>query len=1247
MIPPEVPGYALDELLGRGGMGVVFAGRHLASGRQVAIKVLPEERAASVDRVRFEREYAAMRAVRSPFLCEAFEFGALETGELYLVMQRLVGVDLGARLKRGAVPLADALRIAGELARGLDALHAAGLVHRDVKPSNVFLDISLDVSAPVRAAAAPPTPGSPAADGLGPVEIVRLLDFGVAAFRGDQARITRTGDILGTPAYMAPEQARGGSPEARSDLYSLGAVLFHLLTGAPPHGGENAVVILLRMLSEPVPPLSRLRPDLSPALAGLVDQLLSSEVSARPASATEVAERLDALAEGEAGATLRPGTLSTGRMRPVGTLVEEQRLVTLLIAEGARDRRAVQAAIRRHGGVPVLGDGRDFGLFGASGSEGDELSRARAAAEEVRLMVVKVEVGHGRVTGHDGHVSGNLQLIADALVTGTSPLRGASADLAPAGESLPFVGREGELAELLAADERVRDTGELGAVLLTGAAGVGKSRLVTAALERLRARHPNLQVLTGRGESTRRFASWRALGFALRELVLPSDTVQTRPASLSGLSEEAHAFLRAALGEAVEAPPARFLEALREPKLMHDQIVGALGDIVDSAAHRGPLVLVLEDVHWVDTPSLEAIDALLRREGVPLLVVLTGRPQAVDQRPELFRAPSLDVRRVRELGPKPSERLVDAAFLARGAAADPEVRQALVEHAGGNPFFLAELCEHVLAGRAAPSSAVAPGAQALPVNVEAAVQARLDQLAGEDRQVLRRASVLGVRFGMEGLLALGSEESTASLERLERAGLLVRGRRDPRGDFAFRQRVVREVAYGSLTEAQRMHLHGLAGAWLLEAPDAAPEDVAQHLREARDPRAGAFWERSATCALASGDLVAARDRLQLSLETAESPHDVARIEVMRLSVAFDLRDGALVDRVLATLESCSLEPAQQGRVDYYRGRRLTARADGPGGAAALEAAERAFAGAGDSDYLTRTLAARALNALYQQGPEARALAVRAVETSPGTPPAAQQAALHAKYHVLIRAGELTVALDTARACEELAQVSGDLSRRLAALGDVAYVAGRLGRHEEARAALETVVVEGRKRGNTVAVAWALHNLGLCRLHLGDARAALADEAAALDLAQRVGELLLARYARLYLARIHLARGELREARAHVSALFDGREDDARYDGEVVMAAVELAEGRPEAALERARAAAATVAARHSELEAERDVVELDALVALGRVDELRPLLDSARARLAQRAVAAADEGVARDTFFSATLAHRRLVDWPV
>jgi serine/threonine protein kinase len=272
--------YRLDEVIGRGGMSTVYRATDQVLGRTVAVKVLLAALAEQdpTYATRFKREARAAAGLDNPSVVTVYDTG-IDEGRHYIVMEYIAGRSLEQVLRDDA-PLAvpEAAPIAAAVAGALSSAHAAGILHRDIKPANVML-----------------TPGG----------IVKVLDFGIAR-SVDGTAITQVASVVGTAAYMAPERALGEAGDARTDIYSLGCLLYAMLTGAPPFSGEVSAAVLHQQINAAPRAPSQLRPGIPPALDALVLAMLAKAADQRPGSAAEVREELLGLLGAPATAATAP-----------------------------------------------------------------------------------------------------------------------------------------------------------------------------------------------------------------------------------------------------------------------------------------------------------------------------------------------------------------------------------------------------------------------------------------------------------------------------------------------------------------------------------------------------------------------------------------------------------------------------------------------------------------------------------------------------------------------------------------------------------------------------------------------------------------------------------------------------------------------------------------------------------------------------------------------------------------------------
>ena len=262
--------YRIEKPLGRGGMGELYVAKHERLGSRVAVKIL---HAAFTDHelalARFYREAEAMARIRSPYVASVLDASQTPDGRPCLIVELLDGEDLQARLRGGRISVDEALRIAVQVGAGLHAAHSVGVVHRDLKPSNILLDDTQGVA--------------------------KIVDFGVAHLEGD-AQLTQTGTVVGTPAYMAPEQIRGSSTvDGRADVYGVGAVLYRALTGQAPYQGTVPTSVLSDVLEHAPEPPGAIAPDIPTDVEALILRAMSRDPDTRFESADELrraAERL-------------------------------------------------------------------------------------------------------------------------------------------------------------------------------------------------------------------------------------------------------------------------------------------------------------------------------------------------------------------------------------------------------------------------------------------------------------------------------------------------------------------------------------------------------------------------------------------------------------------------------------------------------------------------------------------------------------------------------------------------------------------------------------------------------------------------------------------------------------------------------------------------------------------------------------------------------------------------------------------
>jgi serine/threonine protein kinase len=279
-IPPGVPQvgetldgkYLIEEAIGAGGMGVVVAARHVSRGHRVAIKFLLHAAAKDPEGAeRLMREARAVSSLRTEHVTRVYDVGRLPNGAPYMVMEHLAGTHLGRlRRARARFPVTDAVDCVLQAGEAIAEAHALGIVHRDIKPANLFI-----IARPDRSLC------------------VKVLDFGLSRAGGDRERLTKTGHVAGSPQYMAPEQMRGLKfADHRADIWSLGVVLYYILSGQRPYDGKSIPLIYVIIMAGPPPSLSEIQPEVPPGLAAFVQRCLEPDLELRVQTMAEMAQGL-------------------------------------------------------------------------------------------------------------------------------------------------------------------------------------------------------------------------------------------------------------------------------------------------------------------------------------------------------------------------------------------------------------------------------------------------------------------------------------------------------------------------------------------------------------------------------------------------------------------------------------------------------------------------------------------------------------------------------------------------------------------------------------------------------------------------------------------------------------------------------------------------------------------------------------------------------------------------------------------
>jgi tetratricopeptide (TPR) repeat protein len=967
--------FVIEALAGSGGMADVYRARDRTTEDLVALKLL--RATGPEDLARLAREAQALSRLTHPGIVRYVAHGTA-AGEPFVAMEWIEGDTLSKALRKGPLSVAAALELGRALGSALGHAHQNGIVHRDVKPGNVVLrDGKLD----------------------DPI----LLDFGVAR-TGLAVGLTQVGTVIGTPRYMAPEQARGGTiVDARADVFALGALLFKCMTGRAPFDGEDAIAVLAHLLFDEAPDVCALIPNVPRAVGDVLAKMLAKEPEGRYSDCGAVVRALELLDASEI-------PVSVAMPAPSGLTLRERRLLSLMVLTGKVNVEAAKAVANDFGGrAERLANGSVVVVV--SGRENaSELARvsARCALELRHAMPdapIVLATGRGEdvaedatqtsgdSTGSSSRYSGVFERAAGLLRREpkeilkdlpagplpimiddtTAGLLGADFEIARGkgenphslrgrakmrgqytllGKPTPFVGRARELSSLLATWADVCDSGVARAVLVSGDAGLGKSRLLHEALAALstpQQQAPAL-LLRAKADATTAGSPFAALGAALRREmgIEERDDPRERWNKLAArvgtvvAEGETHVadFVAEIAGLRVADPTEQVAAARRDPRLMGDRIRRAWAAWIRGECARGPVMIVLEDFQWGDLPTVKLFeDMLLDCAEEPIFVLALARPDIDQAFPNLW---SRVVSRVPLVGL--SKKAATTFVKTMLATASAETVERIVTLASGNALYLEELVRSAAEGHAdAPESLLAM------------LSSQVESLPDAERRVLRAASIFGNTFWTDGVcVLLGGDlepnervrnETQSKLDALAQKEMVASrdgSRLASQRELAFKSALVRDVTYAMLTEDDKRLGHALAADWLERSGETDPFVLAEHAaRAGRTERAAAEYGRAAQIAFDACDYAMAIDRVARAEACGASGQTLAELLVLA-SEAHRWLGRTTECRVIA---SRAMDLAKPSTSAYYKALRMHAYAASFGGALAeLDRAGKALLG---------------------------------------------------------------------------------------------------------------------------------------------------------------------------------------------------------------------------------------------------------------------------------------------------------------
>ncbi|MCC6901048.1 MAG: protein kinase [Polyangiaceae bacterium] len=1257
---------------GAGGMGVVYRAEDLSTGEHCALKVLHADQKPD----RFLREAAVLAELSHPAVVRYIAHGITPRGEVYLAMEWLEATSLASYIASRRLGFGECLALLRRVCAGLAVAHRLGVVHRDLKPGNILIP-----------------------DGV--LGNAKLIDFGIARRRFDP-RITERGLLIGTLAYMSPEQARGSAHiEPASDVFSLGSVVYKCMTGDTPFGGGDSTAVLAKVLLDEPTPLRELSVAVPEAFDDLVSRMLAKAPEARPRDAGALLGQCDALGTATAETHAVPGI--TGR---------EQRVVWVALLGGlpaddgetrqetepqiarAPESRLADAVVASGGRFDTLANGARMASFVGGGAPRDEALRAvrvartmhqlfpdRAVALASGLGVVGGRAPVGEAIEHGvallartapgqvaldestaGLIASAYELERDsrgaALLGSKSTADGVRRLL---GRPTTMVGRERELFMLEELVDECLHEPVPRAALVIAPAGVGKSRLRYELLARLRARHPAAEVLFGRAEGVSAGSPFALLRGALRTSAGLCDgegidqsraklTARVAKHPLAGSDVERTTVFLGELAD-VSFPDGAHpsLLAMRQnPTLLGDAMRGAFLDFMAGECAAHPVVVVLEDLHWGDLPSVNLVEAaLFTLAEAPLFVLGLGRPEVADVLPNLWqKREPLEIR----LGPLRKSAALSLAHEVLGEGADAARLERAVDLADGNAFFLEELLR-----------SLAEGQRDLPETVLGMVQSRLEALGPEPRRILRAASIFGAHFwtgGVQAVLGGDAEETFVSIEldELNRRELISASARSSfagEAEHVFRNGTLREAVYSTLTPEDRALGHRLAGAWLEEAGLTDALALAEHFRHGELPeRAARYYLAAAREALEGNDLEALLVRVDRALEMA--PDETTRGELHYLAADARFWRGEYTEAERHARAAVDL--LAPGSARWYVSIGALCSAVGTLGRdqeliawGARAAAQVAVGEEARANQVVALIRASHGHLKLGLNDAADTLIATASDLSGELDALAALGRAwvhHGKSARAYYAGDVSRFMSEVEASIAAFDAIGDVRTGTNARANLGYAALSAGDIDRALRLLEEALALTERFGMAGIGHYVMHNLGLALAYRGQFERAVEMERRAMVEAETRQETLLMSATHLYLALILLMSGDPAGAEAEAKIAFAAAPTVPIVRAQALAAesAALLAQGRVEPALAQARAGLGLLEEHGGSDETEGRVraAFVEAARASGHVDLAREAAAIAVERLRKRADSFRDDRLSR-CFLQNVPEHARLV----
>ncbi len=876
VLPSRIGHYQISELVGEGGMGVVFRAWDEKLQRNVAIKVLSGSRSKTdLEKERFIQEAKAAAQLNHPNVCEVYEINETSEGQLYIVTAFCEGEDMAKAIHANRLSLGQILSIIIQLCEALSVAHGKGIIHRDLKPANIIIDDH---------------------------DHIKLVDFGIAKISGTD--LSQTGQIIGTFSHMAPEQFSGGHIDQRTDIWAIGVLLFEAFTGSKPFVGDNPAAIMYQIFHGDFAGVDERAFPLASNLNHLLKRTINVDRQARYQTVEILISELRSIfrkLEQNNQLTLHPIKSireQNSELSTITSLSEFRKVVTLgLKSDVDLEKNKVflskaKRIIRNHKGQIIKRTSSHiYAYFGVPLLREAQADHALACSIalcglDTMNAGVKAALDHAPVIITDNQktgqkeVVGNVQWQFDSLLNLNAPKKimltesvnlrlrrplssscGWSPEVEGFGE-LYVLSENTDEAAFVAYRERYRNPlsgrvhelgmleytwrsvleGDSRTVLLSGDAGMGKTRLLYELKQKVCSTE-NVTVFECQADpnhsDTILYPLINAFNDILKDIkknyacTSVTDAMKLWLTDLDLFCEEN--LLTLAWLMKTPNSDAEYKTATETPEAMHKKCLQLVALCIDALSEKSALLLILEDLHWADSRTLDWLDSLLVKPiDRRVFIVITGRP-------ELFLRwrsnTAITQLALNKLSENESRSLIGA--MSRQQCLSEKLQSIILEKSAGNPLYIEEYTRMLM--REHDDEINTDGiVDSIPDSIEDLVHAQLDYL-GASKTVAQAASVIGRVFDsvfLHELLGIDSRSCDHLTANLVESSILYR-----KGDtqFAFKHALIRDALLNSIAKDDQKKLHKEIAQLYEKDGDSSAEVIAFHLSAADDRANALLW----------------------------------------------------------------------------------------------------------------------------------------------------------------------------------------------------------------------------------------------------------------------------------------------------------------------------------------------------------------------------------------------------------------------